>query len=580
MKNSITLLFSLVLTCATSQVLGVPEFQWIKHNSDTVGLYDKFEASFWLNAEFENPFDPDDIDVSAEFTSPSGKNRKISGFYSSASMEGWLSRFAWFVRFSANETGNWSYTIAVKDRTGSITSESRKFTVIESPYHGPIKIASNKRYLEHADETPFYGVGMWVNGLENGEVMDELKSLGVNYVSYVMTPLESRASGLGRYDQQLCSLVDKMLGFMEERDMQLALNMWFHSFLSETVWGGGNVRWFENPYQKITSAKDFYRSEEAWKYQEKLYRYMIARWGYSRSLAIWFIVDEVNGTDGWAAGDTLQAAQWVGKIHNYLKTNDPWQHLTTGTRSGGIKEWWQEAYEILDMPGREIYEAQGFPINRTGKIDGDETHSLTYSYRNYQGQVNKLWSNFEKPVIIPETGWDHTFYMMSMPQYQSQYHNAIWVSLASGSAMSPFWWAYSGQLNDNVVTNQILNYRRFTDEIPFSRLTNLAPAEILNSEGDAYAIGSDQLIFGWAVNAETDMAGKTITIQNIQKGKYSLKLFHTWGGRFLENEDGNTSRVVESKGRSVSFDIPVHKITGGHARYIGQDIAFILEPVD
>ncbi|MDA1121682.1 MAG: hypothetical protein O2887_14510, partial [Bacteroidetes bacterium] len=64
------------------------------------------------------------------------------------------------------------------------------------------------------------------------------------------------------------------------------------------------------------------------------------------------------------------------------------------------------------------------------------------------------------------------------------------------------------------------------------------------------------------------------------KGKYSLKLFHTWGGRFLENEDGNTSRVVESKGRSVSFDIPVHKITGGHARYIGQDIAFILEPVD
>ena len=44
----------------------------------------------------------------------------------------------------------------------------------------------------------------------------------------------------------------------------------------------------------------------AWKYQEKLYRYFIARWGYSRALAIWFIIDEVNGTDGWATETAWQ----------------------------------------------------------------------------------------------------------------------------------------------------------------------------------------------------------------------------------------------------------------------------------
>jgi hypothetical protein len=581
MKKTIIPLITLILVFFYAQVFGGPSFKWIRHNTDQVGLYDKFEATFWIDTEFENPFDPEDINIMATFTAPSGKTWSIPAFYSAISDRSWLTRYAWLVRFSADELGSWSYIINVKDRNGEVTSDTRNFEVVESEYHGPVKIASNKRYLEYADGTPFYGVGMWVNNQEKAEVMDELKGFGVNYISYVMTPLETWASGMGRYDQHVCARIDHLINILEERDMQLALNFWFHSYLSETVWGGGNVRWFTNPYQTVTECNDFYRSEEAWKYQEKLYRYMIARWGYSRSLAIWFIVDEVNGTDGWVSGDSTQAGVWVRKVHEYFKANDPWNHPTTGTRSGGSTQWWQDAYEATDLPGREIYEAQGFPINRTGQIDKDETHSLTYSYRNYHGQVSKLWNGFEKPCLIPETGWDHTFYEMQMPGYQAQYHNAMWVSLASGASMSPFWWSYSDRLNDNVVTNQMLSLRNFTDQIPFSKLTNLAPLEAESSEGDAYAIKSDQLIFGWAVNADTDMAGKTISLPDIGKGKYNLKLYHTWRGQFLRNEDRtDMEQTIESQGKAVSFDIPVLKVRGGHAEYIGQDIAFILKPVD
>ena len=31
-----------------------------------------------------------------------------------------------------------------------------------------------------------------------------------------------------------------------------------------------------------------------WVYQQKLYRYMLARWGYSRSLGIWELVNEID----------------------------------------------------------------------------------------------------------------------------------------------------------------------------------------------------------------------------------------------------------------------------------------------
>jgi hypothetical protein len=37
---------------------------------------------------------------------------------------------------------------------------------------------------------------------------------------------------------------------------------------------------------------------------------------------------------------------------------------------------------------------------------------------------------------------------------------------------------------------------------------------------------------------------------------------------------------IKTKGKSLSFEIPILKVEGGHARYIGEDIAFILEPVE
>ena len=164
-----------------------------------------------------------------------------------------------------------------------------------------------------------------------------------------------------------------------------------------------------------------------------------------------------------------------------------------------------------------------------------------------------------------------------MPGYQAQFHNALWVTLSSGSAMSPFWWAYADQMNDNMVTNQLKYLGRFAGQIPFSKLTGPAPLEALNPGGHAFAVGSDQLVFGWAVNADTDMSGKTITIHGLKHHSYRLKLYHTWSGRFLE-VNGEKAPLIPAENGSLSFTVPVLKIEGGHARYVGQDIAFILEP--
>jgi hypothetical protein len=321
----------------------------------------------------------------------------------------------------------------------------------------------------------------------------------------------------------------------------------------------------------VTAAKDFYRSESAWRYQEKLYRYFIARWGYSRALAIWFIVDEVNGTDGWVSGDSLMAATWGKKVHDYFKKHDPYNHLTTGTRSGGIKEFWHQGYQTFDLAAREIYEAQGYPMTKSASLDSADVHPLTHSYNNYAKQITRLWNGYEKPAIIGETGWDHTFYEPGMPGYLALYHNALWVTLATGTAMTPFWWAFSDRLNDNVVSHQILNVRKFTDAIPFAKLSDLSPFEVDIPGGDGFGMKSNELIFGWVVNPSTDVAGDPIGIPSIKNGKYKLRLYHTWRGEFLQEKE------MEVSNGKLTINIPYLHTQGSHANYTGPDMAFILE---
>lgn len=552
-----------------------PEIVSIRQPQDSVGLYEKFEISLNLKAAFYNPFDPDEIELSASFISPSGKGWKIPGFYD------YNNGMLWKVRFSPDEKGVWSYQVTVRDKNGETTSEKKSFKAIGSEKKGPIRIAANKRYLQHPDGSTFFGVGLWYNdgyaGYNSGRItpenLDRLKSLGVNFISTYITPLETYASGLGRYDQNICGRLDEVIALCEERDILLSLNLWFHSYLSETVWGGGNVRWYTNPYQHVTAAKDFYRSEAAWKLQEKLYRYFIARWGYSRSLALWFIVDEVNGTDGWVSGDSLQAAVWGKKVHDYFKQHDPYNHLTTGTRSGGIKEFWHEGYQTFDLAAREIYEAQGFPITKSASLDSADVHPLKHSYTNYAAQISKLWNGYEKPAIIGETGWDHTYYEPGMPGYLALYHNALWVTLASGTAMSPFWWAFSDRMNDNVVTNQVRNFRKFTDAIPFAKLTGLSPSAAEVPGGDGFVMKSNELIFGWVVNPSTDVAGDPIKLSSIKNGRYKLRLYHTWRGEFIQEKE------MEATDGTLTIQVPYLHIQGSHANYIGPDVAFILEVI-
>lgn len=538
--------------------------------SNSVGLYEKFELRIDLQATYANPYDSEEIDLRAEFTSPSGKQWTIWGFYNPSD---W-SRL-WMVRFSPTEKGVWSYVVKVTDREGSTQSGPRTFTAVESAHHGFVRIAPNRRYLAYSDDSSFYGVGLWYNDsyelFNHGQIteagLDGLQKLGVNFISFYPTPLETMGTGLGRYDENRCGRLDQLFEWCEQRDIHISWNLWFHSYISQAVWGGGNARYRNNPYHLVTDAKVFFASDEAWKYEQKLHRYIIARWGYSRALFLWFVIDEINGTEGWTEGDKEAAEQWCSKIDAFFNEHDPYGRPTTGTQSGGIGQWWPGGYEIFDIAAREIYEAQGHPMLKTGKPDPQGEDPLQLSYRNYATQTHNLWTGFEKPAIIGECGWDHTYYEPGMPGYLAMYHNALWAGMANGLCCTPFWWAYSDYLNDGVVTNQMRFFSQFAADIDFAHL-DLQPTPIDAGKCDAWAMKSDKLIFGWVVNPKTSVANESFTISGLRDGNYEVRLYRTWRGRYLDPQ------TLPCQDGRLTVTIPELTTSQGHASYIGNDVAF------
>jgi hypothetical protein len=536
-------------------------------------MYEKLELVVDLTASYDNPFDPDEVDVTAEFTAPSGQTISIWGFYEPMSQE-------WRIRFAPTEAGAWRHVVTVRDREGVARSDVGELRCVDSVHAGFVGIAPNRRYFRYSNGKSYYGVGLWYNDHFNDRGaaiterdLDRLQRLGVNFISFYPPLLETRETGLGRYDASRAARLDQIVAWCEDRDIHISWNLVFHTNISEAVWGEGNSEYRRNPYRTVAPARDYFASEAAWDYQQKLNRYIIARWGCSRALFLWFIIDEINGTEGWTEGDRDAAHAWCRRMNVFFHDHDPYGRPTTGTQSGGIEQWWPEGYAIFDVAAREIYEAQGHPMPASGKPDVVNDHPLRASYRNYAGQVRALGDGFAKPALIGETGYDHTYYEPGTPGYLATYHNALWATLASGGAATPFWWSYSPYITDSLLTGHVSAFAKFVKDIDFGG-RQWRPQHVQISAGDAWAMRSGDQVFGWAANPSSGIARETISLAGVPNGSYDVRVYRTWRGEYLPPIPIDVTEGL------VTFAMPELTAADGHAQHLGDDAAFKITPRD
>ena len=116
-----------------------------------VGKFDKYEIAFDLSRHYDDPFDPEAINIEARFTAPSGKEITICAFYyldypraefmkrceRGVSYEqppaaGGRAGAHWRVRFAPQEEGQHRACLAAKDKQGSCRLDLPAFIAVKS----------------------------------------------------------------------------------------------------------------------------------------------------------------------------------------------------------------------------------------------------------------------------------------------------------------------------------------------------------------------------------------------------------------------------------------------------------------
>ena len=164
----------------------------------TVPIWTRFETRFTSSEKYDNAVQ--DVQLTVEFTAPSGKKHIVQAFWDGAAV--------WKVRFSPDEIGKWNYrSTSSNSADKGLDNQSGEFTCVPYPgdnplyRHGAIRVSDNRRYLVHADGTPFFWLSdtAWNGALKSDassweRYLEDRTSKGFTAIQFVTTQWRAGAA--------------------------------------------------------------------------------------------------------------------------------------------------------------------------------------------------------------------------------------------------------------------------------------------------------------------------------------------------------------------------------------------------
>lgn len=268
-----------------------------------VAQWTRFEATLTSAAEYTNPLQ--EIQVEVDFVSPSGKKQTVFAFWDGGRM--------WKVRFSPDEVGKWTFsTRSTPASDPGLNGRRGEFTCV--PYtgknplyrHGALRVSDDRRYLVHADGTPFFWLAdtAW-NGVLKSDAqswesyLKERAAKGFNVVQWVTAQwLGWSGDESGRTVFSGRERISVNPDFCRQMDARVhALNE--HGFISApvllwaAVWNEKEAT--ENPGVSLPEDQGIL-----------LAKYFVARWGAHQT--VWIL----NG-DGDYRGEKAEKWKRIGR---------------------------------------------------------------------------------------------------------------------------------------------------------------------------------------------------------------------------------------------------------------------------
>ncbi|MDD2236544.1 MAG: DUF5060 domain-containing protein [Kiritimatiellae bacterium] len=546
--------------------------------SGSAGRYEKYEVTVGLDhVSGLNPYDPNMVDLQATFVSPSGQVWNICGFYMEEDNEP-IGQGSWRIRFAPDEIGTWTYDVTVENGMGADSSTGHTFSCVGSDHHGPIRVSDDDgHYFEYADDTPFVGIGYchpWDGGDEG--IFANCAEHGINMIHCWMAPWDTlltvkpanptdfwrEKSTYDTYEQGRAAELDRVVGHAEKYGVKLVFTIWPHDAIRDFnhhkwringSWAKAfdqkfsEPEWYINAFSELDDPpmnQKFFYDDVYLEYQDRLYRYIIARWGYSEAIGTWALASELFGTyansancieyqdplwvtnknallgeDPYEHMDTNQCdgadytISWLTYIHTYFADNDPFGHPTTA--SYGTDEYWEHGFPVIDVPQIHTY----------ADLYNWITPPVTVAkYHHY------LREHYDKPSFMGEIG------TVEWKTFEPDYTRVtMWPGICSGGAITPMMWttpafswfgdAKMGPWLD-IMSDEAKVLAQFISDIDFHHL-DLRPAEVVTLADGEPAVtmveSFESGINSWSRwgNGSTNM---TLSTNHVTDGTQCLRL--------------------------------------------------------
>ena len=471
MAKTWTLFLSFLLISLVSGLQGQPIIHAVTPLDTVVNKYRKFELSVDLTATYNNPYNYDEISVSGQFTAPDGRSFRVDGFFMmdyTLQPNGTLIPGQEFfrLRFSPDMPGMWTYQIQVADIQGTVNSAIQHFQC------NPATQLNNKgfvrtrtgNYLRFDDGDAYIPIGENICWQQNNAYMDyknwleKMAQNGGNFFrlwhAHWGLGIEWKNNwrgfqGLQQYQQDNARYQDWLFEFCAEKGIYVMLCLQHHGPVSTQV----NANWNDSPYNiqnggPCANTWDFFTHPGAIQYTKNRYRYILARWGYSKNILAWELFNEVDWTDNYKQHQ-VEVMEWHVEMAEYLKNTDPYDHLVS--TSFAHEQFDPITWAIPDMDFTQTH----FYVN-TPNIE------LVLAQGN-----KKYLTQYDKPTLNGEFGIGLSNTLSAVDPKGIHIHNGMWGSLFAGgmgTAMSWWWDIYIDPMDMYYVFDPI---SMVADRVPF-----------------------------------------------------------------------------------------------------------------
>lgn len=447
-----------------------PAFRNVRASATKVACYEKFELTFSLPDRYLNPFDPEQVSVSARFEDPTGAVTSVNGFYSqdyyrtlgpTGEQIDSQGQPQWKVRFAPRTAGRHTFTLTVKDTAGVGKWGPSSFEATPAQLPGYIRVSRlDPRQFEFDDGAYFFPIGhnirspfdvrsdqqfpwkqRWPEGSaaylryfrdmsRNGENFVEIWSaawsLGLEW-----SPISPGYHGIGQYNLRNAWEMDRVLDAADKFGLYLNVVIHNHGKFSTHI----DPEWSDNPFNAanggyLENPEDYFSDPRAVRDFQNLMRYMIARWGHSTRIFAWELWSELNLTGSkridHKAHYQPEVVEWHRSMGRWLRWADPYRHLVTTHYSGDFRT---QNPEITNLP--EIDHAS---------VDAYHSDPHALHIVNLIHETAVYNNAFEKPVLITEFG-GQSMAQQGFDHIDCAHHAALWASTCSPLGGTPlFWW--------------------------------------------------------------------------------------------------------------------------------------------